>query len=179
MPVVPTGAPAWTRTVSFVHYGGNLNKENYLSRGPIDPTTDLAAEEHARMVADQAAVVRTAAFAVISYTCNDSSPAAPTINVALLMTGVNLISYAGNSPPAGFPSAARNSNGDVTFTFASSYVDEYGVTGAFAPLIATATGRGSTPMMVVCDITGNTVRVRAFDDTGAAIQNARVTLEVQ
>lgn len=178
MAITPTGSPAWTRTVDFSHYGGNANKENYLGRGAIDALTDVAAEEFSRMVADIAGLARTAPFAIVTYLCNDASPDAPTIEFCALMTGVQTTSYEGDAAPAGFPSAARNGDGDVTFTFASSYADEYGVAGAYVPrdpggsLIGTT---GGAPTFV---ISGSTLRIRAFDSAGAALADARVSFLV-
>lgn len=173
--VVPTGSPAWTRATGFGFYGGNVNKENYLQRGPIDALTDLGAEDFSRMVADLAACARSAHFGVITHICNDSSPAAPTVEFCSLMTGVRLTSYAGGSPPAGFPSAARNGNGDVTFTFAASYADEYGVVGAYTPRDPTGNLVGTAAGQPVFVVSGSTVRIRAFDGGGAAISDARVS----
>jgi hypothetical protein len=180
MPIVPTGAPLWLRTVSLEHYGGHVNKENYLSRGAINALTDVAAEEFSRMVSDLAALGRTAEFATLTVLCNDSSPAAPTIEFAALMTGVRVVSYPGDSAPTGFPTAARNGNGDVTITFASSYVDEYGVAGAYVPRnpIASLVSNGSPAGKPVCEVSGQTVRVRVFDHAGSAISNARFSLSV-
>ncbi|HEX5076138.1 MAG TPA: hypothetical protein VFW03_23195 [Gemmatimonadaceae bacterium] len=179
MAIVPTGAPAWVRTTSFTHYGGSTEKENYLSRGAINALTDVAAEEFSRMVADLAAVARTAPFAVMRILCNDTSPAAPTVEFCSLMTGVRLTSYAGDAAPSGFPSAARVGNGIATVTFASSYVDEYGVSGAFTPKTALAgvhIGAGGTATVV---ISGQTLTIRSVSAaTGLAISNARFTLEV-
>lgn len=180
MAVVPTGSPAWSRTASFAIYGGHVNKENYLGKGAIDALTDVAAEEFSRAVSDQAAAVRTAPFAIITYLCNDSSPAAPTVECVFMMTGVRLTSYGGGFPPAGFPSAARNGNGDVTFTFASSYTDEYGISESFAPRHAetTAHGIGAGAREANFSISGQTVRVAVVDDSGAGVQDPRVTLVV-
>lgn len=163
--------------MDFSHYGGHVSKENYLGRGAIDALTDVAAEEFSRMAADTAAAVRTAPFAIIQFTCNDSSPAAPTITSVLMMTGVRLTSYAGGSPPSGFPSAARNSDGNVTFTFSSSYADEYGVAGAFSPTHAVATS--STAATIADAIpSGLTVNVIFSTDAGAAQSDASGTLVV-
>src|SRR5690242_12075687 len=134
MTITPTGSPAWTRTVSYADYGGDPAKENYLARGAINRLTDVAAEEFSRMVSDLAAAARTAPFMVAVVQCFDSgTPSAPVILYCALMTGVRTTSYFGGAPPSGFPAVARNGNGDVTFTFAASYLDEYGVSGAFAP----------------------------------------------
>ena len=130
------------------------------------------------MVSDLAAAARTAPFAVITFLTNDSAPAAPTVEFVAMMTGVTSASYAGGSPPTGFPSAARNGNGDVTFTFSASYTDEYGVSGAFVPRHVSATLHGSSAGSVSVEISGSTVRLRAFSDAGAAMQNVRVTVEV-
>lgn len=178
MSITPTGSPPWTRQTSHTDYGGNLNKRNYMGLGVVNALTDVGAEEIVRAFSDLAAVCRTAPMWVITYLCNDSSPAAPTIEVALGMTGVRVISYAGDAAPTGFPSAARNGAGDVTFTFASSYTDDYGVAGAWVPLAATTglhgTAGGSPPYVIVA----STVRIRAIRHDGVAISDARVTLEV-
>lgn len=179
MTTIPTGSPAWLRTAEITQYGGDVNKQNYLSQGVIDAQTDVGAEDFCRITADEAAVTRTSEFATIVYLCNDSSPAAPTIETAYMMTGVRLTSYAGGAPPSGFPSAARNGNGDVTFTFASSYADEYGVSGAFEIRTATACGHGSTFVLPVVEkLSATTVRVRCFFHDGTAVSDARVTLTI-
>ncbi|HEU4544346.1 MAG TPA: hypothetical protein VFR23_24660 [Jiangellaceae bacterium] len=177
MAVTPTGSPAWTRTVDFTHYGGHADKENYLGRGAIDALTDVAAEEYSRLAADTAAAVRTAAFAVMGVTCNDTSPAAPTVTHALMMTGVRLTSYASGSPPSGFPSGARNGDGDVTFTFSSSYLDEYGVSGGFTPRSALATSQTANANAVAVVI-GQTVQVVVTDDTDFPVADASFSLVV-
>src|SRR5574342_207944 len=130
MAIVPTGAPLWTRQTDHTQYGGHLQKQNYLSQGVVNSITDVGAEDFCRMCSDLAAVARTSPMWIITYLCNDGSPAAPTIEIVRGATGVRLVSYAGGSPPTGFPSAARNGNGDVTFTFSATYADEYGVSGA-------------------------------------------------
>jgi len=177
MPVVPTGSPAWTRTVDFTHYGGHADKANYLSRGSIDALTDIDAEEYSRLASDQAAAVRSAPMAAMRLTFNDTSPAAPTIQSVLMMTGVRLTSYAGGSPPSGFPSAARNGGADATITFAASYLDEYGVTGAFVPRSAVATSETSgTPVQAL--VSGSTVRVVSVDDNGDPVDDDTISLVV-
>src|ERR1041384_16547 len=103
--VIPEGSPLWGRTVDFAHYGGNVEKSNYLSRGAIDALTDVDATQFARMTADLASIARTAPFAVITLVCNDTAPSAPTIEFAHLATGVRLTSYLGSAAPVGFPSA--------------------------------------------------------------------------
>lgn len=178
MTITPTGSPAWTRQTSHTDYGGNVLKQNYMGLGVVNSLTDVGAEDFCRMCSDLAAVARTAAMWVITYECNDSSPAAPTIEVADGMTGVRLVSYEGDNAPTGFPSASRNGNGDVTVTFDASYDDEYGVAGAWVPVTADAGLHGSTGGAAPCVISGSTVRVRAISHAGAAISDARVTLEV-
>ena len=176
--VVPTGSPVWVRTTDYSHYGGHASKENYLGRGAIDALTDVAAEEFSRMVADAASFARTAPFAVFEIQCSDTSPAAPTILYAALMTGVASTSYLGSSPPAGFPSFARNGNGHVTATFASSYSDEYGIAGAYVPRAPVGTLWGSSAGDVVAVVSGQTVVCRAFDVGGSALVDPKFTLAV-
>jgi hypothetical protein len=97
------------------------------------------------------------------------------------MLGRRLTSYEGNAAPSGFPSASRNGNGDVTFTFASSYQDPYGIAGSFivahprAMFVSSAGDIGMAPCEIVND---TTLRVRAFFYTGGAYPDAKVTLVV-
>lgn len=176
--MTPSGLPAWSRTSSHVFYGGDTDKRNLLSQGVIDPTTDVSATELARLAADMEAIVRTMPFMVITYLNNDSSPAAPTIEVVYIMTGVRTTSYAGDAAPAGFPSAARNGTGDVTFTLDSSYSDPYSVAQAFDIGHLSATARGTVYCVPVPQrLTATTFRVRSFNG-GGALADQRVTVEV-
>jgi len=176
--MTPTGSPAWTRTASHVQYGGDTNKRNFLSQGVIDAQTDVGAAELARIAADMEALVRTMPFAIITFLNSDAAPAAPTIECVYMQTGVQLVSYLGGAAPSGFPSAARNGTGDVTFTFASSYSDPYGVSGSYAVSHAGGTVLSATAAIVTCETTATTVRVRCFTDAGAAVGDKRVTIEV-
>lgn len=175
----PAGNPAWVRTSAFDTYGGDPNKANYQSQGVVNPVTDVGAEGFSRLASDVAAVARTAEFASMIIQCNDSSPAAPTIVSCRLMTGTTDISYPGNAAPAGFPTAARNGNGDITLTFASSYLDEYGVSGGFSardPIPSLiGTGGGTAVPELVSD---TAVRVRCFNLSAVAISNAKFSLTI-
>jgi len=179
MPVIPTGVPAWMRANNYASYGGHLNKRNFASRGAINPKTDVGAEAFSRITGDLAAVARTAPFAILQVQCDDVTPAAPTILYVALMTGVRSVSYLGSSPPTGFPSATRNGNGDFTLTFAASYADPYGVTGATSLTQAKATLNGIFAGLATATIASATeVRVRAFIAAGTAKANALVTVTV-
>ncbi len=179
MPIIPTGSPPWVRTNDLTHYGGHPEKSNYLSRGAIDPLTDVDAAQFSRLASDVAALQRVAPFCNITILCNDSAPAAPTVEFVHMQTGYTASSYAGASPPTGFPSVARNGNGDATITFATDYSDPYGVVGSFVisdmipGLIHTSAGEATAER-----VTDSTVRLRAFSSAGAAISNARMTLTV-
>ncbi len=179
--ITPSGDPAWVRTASFSNYGGSTTKHDYMGIGAIDPYTDLAASEFSRMVSDMAACARTAPFAVITYVCTDSGAGEPSVEAVYMMTAVTTVSYLGEHGPVGFPSIARNGNGDVTVTFASSYNDEYAVAGAFAIRHAngSAHATGGVHRVVTTEIvTSTTLRVRVFDDAGVAVSDPRVTVLV-
>lgn len=181
MAIIPTGSPAWLRTATHSDYGGNTSKRNFMSRGVVDPLTDVGAEDFVRICADLEAAVRTVPFATLTYLNSDSVPAAPTVQSALLMTGVRVVSYVGDAAPAGFPSAVRNGTGDVTFTFASSYTDPYGVAGTFAISHYGASGSdgaGGIVRVTTERPTATTLRVRCFNSAGAALGNCTVTLRV-
>src|SRR5678815_5997449 len=132
MAIVPSGSPPWLRTNSLDHYGGNIDKQNYLSRAAIDALTDVDASQFSRLASDMAALQRVMPFCTLTLVCSDTLPAAPTIEFIHMQTGYTSSSYIGSSPPTGFPSASRNGNGDVTITFASSYLDPYSVSGSFS-----------------------------------------------
>lgn len=179
MSVTPTGEPIWTGASGHSDYGGHTNKRNHLSQGVVDPETDVSAEQCARMATDLASIARVAPFAVLDITCNDTSPAAPTINSCRLATGVRSTSYEGDAAPSGFPSAARVATGRFTLTFASSYSDDYSVAAPF--IIGGRTGSHA-------DETGGTVTVvkdsdliatvRAFNASGSADSDARVSVVI-
>lgn len=179
MSVIPTGVPLWLRTNDFASYGGNLNKKNFASRGVINPKTDVGAEAFARMTADLAALGRTAPFAVLQIQCDDTTPAAPTVTWVTMMTGTRNASYLGSLAPAGFPTVARNGNGDFTLSFAAYYTDPYGVIGAFVAKNPKAQLNGPSAGMATAEVvTSTTVRVRAFVAAGTAKSNALVTVTV-
>lgn len=179
MAIVPQGRPAWSRTANYQSYGGDLNKVNYQSQGVTNPLTDISAEQHARLCADMAASARTAAFAVLTVQCDDVTPGPPTVTAVDMMTGVQLASYVGNVAPTGFPTVARTGNSDVTFTFASSYSDDYSVAEPLTITHAIVGLHGSTPLAEAVTVSGNTVRVRVFvSTTGAAAAGAKFTLEI-
>lgn len=178
MAITPTGSPSWVRTNTHETYGGNVNKTNYLSKGVIDALTDVGAEGFCRMASDLAAVQRTAPFGVVTCQCNDSSPAEPTVLSAFLMSGVRTTSYAGNAAPAGFPSAARNGNGDISITFASSYTDDYGVAGALAPTQCLATVQGTSACYVTCNFQSTVARARAYNGSSVSLVDPIITVTV-
>jgi len=181
MTIKPAGSPAWTRTTTHTDYGGNLDKRNFMGGAVVNALTDVGAENFVRMCSDLAAAAHTASMWIVTYKCRDGGAdglGAPTIEVASGMTGIRLVSYLGDAAPTGFPSAARNGAGDVTFTFAASYSDDYGVAGAWVPRTADAGLHGTTGGAAPCVISGSTVRVRAISHAAAAISDARVTLEV-
>lgn len=179
MVVIPTGSPAWLKANDFSSYGGSLTKKNFASRGAINPKTDVGAEAFSRITADLAAIARTAPFAVILVTCDDGTPGPPTINYAAMMTGVRSSSYVGNAAPTGFPSAIRNGNGDITFTFASTYADPYGIIGAFALAQCKAQLCGAIAGMATATIlTPTTLQVRGFVAAGTAQSFAQMLVTV-
>jgi hypothetical protein len=173
----PNGHPAWIRSNDHTTYGGNINKHNWQGQGPVNAQTDPDAQEFCRMAEDLACCARIADFAEITWTCNDGTPAAPTINSANLMTGVTT-SYEGDAAPAGYPSGARNGDGDCTFTFPSSPTDDYGVSEALVICHALA-GSGVTGTYATYVISGATVRVRIITaSSGVGTQDATGTLVV-
>jgi hypothetical protein len=170
MAITPDGVPAWVKSGDHTSYGGHINKINYQSQGAVNPRTDVTAEQLCRMAADLAAVMRTAPFAIMTYTHNDAAPAVPTVNEYVAMSGTA-------------PSGVRNGHGDVTFTWSASYSDEYSVSGNihFIGAIATvlsATSEFADVLLSDVDTNGlnEVARIRIFDDAGAAVQDAQVSV---
>ena len=161
------------RSNDHTAYGGNVNKANYQSVDSVNPRTDLSAENLARMAADLAAVARTSPFAVLTYTTNDSSPAAPTIDDYDAMAGNN-------------PTGARVGDGSVTFTWDASYNDPYSQSGDIHIIGATATVHGSndsTPTITLSDPDSNSknerIQIAVVDSSaGTAVQDVTVTVVV-
>lgn len=180
MTTTPNGVPSWVRSVGFEDYGGHANLQNYQGQGVVNPRTDVGAEALARMTSDLAAVVRTLPFAVFTVLCNDTSPAAPTVIAAFMQTGVATVSYAGDAPPTGFPAFARVSAGKITATFASSYTDPYGVSGAFGITHAEATLHGTAAGSEAVSFTAGAqvLTVSFFVSAGTAKSDAQGTIEV-
>jgi len=173
MSITPTGNPAWVRSNGHTAYGGNVNKTNYQSVGTINPRTDLSAENLCRIAADLAAVARVSPFAVVTFTCDDTTPAAPTVSNYYAMAGAA-------------PIATRNGNGDVTFAWSGTYNDDYGVAGRANIIGATATVQSGAAVRIAtaqlldanADGIFESVRVRVFDNAAAAVSNPKVTLSV-
>jgi len=174
----PSGSPAWVRTADHSDYGGHVDKVNWHGQGLVNARTDVGAEAIMRLAADLAAVVRTSPLCTITFLCNDGSPAAPTIEAVNLMTGVRFVSYAGDSAPTGYPSGARNGDGDVTLTIPSALTDDYSVSGDVEIIGATATVQDAAARTATYEIpTANTIRVRAWNGA-SALADARVTVEI-
>lgn len=177
MPVVPTGAPAWTRTASYSIYGGHTDKQNYLSRGVIDALTDLGAEEYTRAASDLAAAVRTSPAFIIRFTTNDSVPDEPTVHSVLAMIGVNTTGYSAGAAPGSFPGGDRNGAGDVSFHFLTAYEDEYGISDFYTPTSATVTAE--TPGIIATAlISGQSIQVVFVDDGANPAVDQTATLVV-
>lgn len=168
----PTGSPAWRKLNDHATYGGHTSKQNYQSQGAVNPLTDVTAEQFCRLASDVAALQRVAEFCLLTYTCNDAAPAAPTINEYDAMVST-------------VPTGTRNGNGDVTFRWLATYNDDYGVAGAFNIAHCLAAVVGSTACsvsyeLIDADVDGlyESVRVRALTAAGAGLSDAKITLTV-
>lgn len=185
MPIIPAGDPAWVRTSDHATYGGDLNKTNWHSQGVTNARTDVGAEALCRLAEDLSAVMRTAPFCVLTIACDDVTPGPPTVRAVNQMTGATFTPYAGNAPPLGLPSVARNGNGDVTITWEASYFDAYGVSGDVNIVHAMIGVQSAFPCAygyALDDPDANglneSVRVRIFDNVGVAVTGAVFSLTV-
>jgi hypothetical protein len=182
MSVSPTGSPAWTRAAAFTDYGGHLSKANYQGQAAVNLRTDFDAAALQRLADHLTSCARVGPFAVINYTNNDTPAAAPTINWITMMTGIDPDGYAdGSIPPSGFVTMTRISPGVVRATLATSYIDPYGVSGAFQLRTARATILANNSYEATTDVATatNEVDVYCWDTSGpAAVSNQTVTLVV-
>lgn len=171
----PAGNPSWTRSAASSTYGGHQNKQNYQQQGVTNPLTDIGADEFIRTTLDLSAAVSTAAFAIISLTCNDGTPAAPTINWVRAQNATALSPYAGDSAATGLPSGSRNSAGNVTLQWEASLTDEYGASAAPAIIGAEARVNGYDATVTLDD--NRTITVEALN-SGTPIADATITVWV-
>lgn len=185
MPIIPTGRPAWVRSVSHIDYGGDTNKTNWHSQGVTNARTDVGAEAYCRLAEDLAACSRTAPWATLTIQCDDVTPGPPSILAINQMTGVRPVSYVGNAPPSGFPSATRNGNSDISITWATSYVDDYGVSANIHIIGATIGIRGTSALMSSYELDDlnadglvESVRVRLFVPAGTAATSAAFSISI-
>lgn len=185
MPIIPAGSPAWSRLADHTVYGGDLNKTNWHSQGVTNARTDVGAEGFCRLAEDLAAVVRTAAFCVLTVRCDDVTPGPPTVIAINQMTGVTSTSYVGNAPPPGMPTLSRLGNGAVTVTWNTSYADAYGVSASvniehveIGVQTSVATSCGYLLVDANADGLNEAVQVRVFDNAGVSLANAKFSLKV-
>lgn len=179
MTVTPDGTPAWERTASADIYGGHPDKRDFGNLGVINPKTDVSAVQFARLCADMAAVARVAPFSVITLTCDDTSPAAPTVNGLRQMNGVSSTGYVGDSPPAGMPTCTRVSDGKVQIAWPPSVSDEFGISGdvILDHAHASVLGESAYASVVIEKINDYTWTFEAFD-VSAEIPDAQMCIEV-
>jgi hypothetical protein len=170
--ITPAGAPAWVKTNDHTTYGGDVNKQNYQSRGAVNPKTDVTAAQFCRMAADLADMQLVSEFATITFGCNDGPPAAPVI-----------LAYDGMISTV--PTGTRNGDGSVTFSWAASYNDDYGVAGqinfahATVSLCGVNPGMTSwTPLDLDADGRYESIRVDLYNAAGAPYASAAATLTV-
>lgn len=125
----PSGTPPWLHESDSSTYGGNTDKTNYQGQDVVNPKTDISAEAFLRLAADVAAIQRVMPLGTFGIQCDDTTPADPTVTFANLASGNGTVTYAGGSPPSGYPTVTRVSDGRVKFTFPTSLSDDHGVNG--------------------------------------------------
>jgi hypothetical protein len=181
MSVTPTGAPAWSRTADAEIYGGHADKRDYQTQGVVNPKTDVSAAQFARLCADVAACARVASFCQLTLTCDDATPDDPTVNFVRQMDlGQNTAGYAGDSPPSGFPTCTRVSDGKVQVVLASTPADDFSVSQALTTYHAQADVLGSSVFATVhiVKVNATTWTFEAVDSSGTAIADAQMAIEV-
>jgi hypothetical protein len=164
MAIVPKGNPAFVRSSDITTLDGNVNKQNYLGIGIVDPRTDYSAEGFSRLVEIVAAAEKTIPRCVITLQCRDSIAANPTI-----------VSHLGMYTQ---PTVARISDGYVSLTFPASESDVYGVSGGFTVSSVASKLLGISTNTTQQDFSSSIVYVKAVNSAGVAQQNQRITVMV-
>lgn len=180
MSIVLETPPAWTKTPDIGRYGGHVSKRDFLDIGEVNPLTDYAAKHICRTAADVAAVIRTATFVSLTLTCRDTAVLNPLVhNVAIQSGDILDVEYSGGSPPTGYPTVTRVSNGVVLVTLSSSYSDPYGTAGSFKVRFPHGGAHGSPMATVQPEIISDTsCKFYVFDAAGAALIDRKITVEL-
>jgi hypothetical protein len=129
-------------------------------------TNGLTAAQHARIAADWLALRRTAKIASWTYT--------------LAAGVVTLHTYTGqNGAGSAYAwSSVVNGTGDVTWTWSARiFSDPYDNTAPIALRGAKVAAHGTVAVFRNFEITANSIRVRTFNDAGAAL-DTKVTVAV-
>lgn len=157
MTTTPAGSPSWTRTVDVSDYGGDAQKSDYLNIGPVNPRTDVSCAQFLRLVADMASATRAMPLCTIEFTCRDTLTTDPLItSVTGQIWSYSGSGFDGGSPPTGYPTVTRIGDGHVRVTFASSYSDDFGVSGDIA-VRAAIPSSASTTYGAAHDVISSTV----------------------
>lgn len=171
----PNGYPAWVRSNSFAEYGGAVDKTNYQSQGKINAQTDVGAEEIMRLSADLAAVQRTADWCTAKMVADDTTTQTVTVGPINQMTGNQSTTYAGATPPSGFPTVTRIAAGHYRAVWSTSYTDEYSVSGSlniiggYGTIVGAAGSISVVPYDAASDGLAEGADIYVYDDTGAAL----------
>lgn len=174
----PTGLPYWARTTSAEFYGGILGKEDYQTPGVINARTDVSAAQFLRLCADLAGVARVAPVGMAQWLCNDSAPAAPTIQAAACGATRSSSSYAGDAAPSGLPSATRLGNGSIRLVFPVTSEDDFQVSAAIQPSVWIPTLQNSAGFVLVSQFAARTFDVSAVNSGGSALSNPTVSIVI-
>ncbi len=127
------------------------------------PATDFA-----RFTADLPACVRTSVFARLTYTKSGATI------VVTAYDGMH-----GKGIPAA-PTSVVNGTGDVTWTWASSYIDAYSTRSPTNIRGGKATCHGVASKLAVVEIvSANSIRVRTFVMSSGAAVDADVSVRVR
>jgi len=151
-----SGYPPWSRATGVGYYGASEGLHDYMHLGAPNVLDSVTAEQYAALAQAQAFISSTAPMFVLHVVAAD--PADPTVT-ALSMAGGSA-TYAGGSPPTGFPAVERVSNGEYTITVAADYADTDGEIGTFDPNFSGAVAVDST-----YDTYANVVKVSSTELT--------------
>ncbi len=170
---IAAGYPPWQRINTYQTYGGRADKKNLGGLAAVNGQTDIDVSEFQALARDTAANQRTAPWAVLQVTLNDSTTSNPTL--------VNYWDMANAAAPV---SIVRNADNDFTITWETSPTGPLETTGLLNIIGARATVSGTTGAACTDELVdtnadgySEAVRIRAFA-VSAAVNDPTITIVV-
>lgn len=116
--IQPYDLPSWARSSSIESYGGDLDKQDLLGIGPVNPRTDLSASQIASFSSHLVSAVSVAPLAVVNvFSVYNGGTGGVSVTNFYSQFGSGLL-YA--------PTVTATSAHNINLIFEPTYQDQYG-----------------------------------------------------